>query len=195
MLYCVEKSGRSSVRGGAYRDRNRFPFETPPDVLSDHDFGLCGRHPAGRAGADAAHRRRKPHMDAVSRGAVYLHLCGLCDGTGGTGHRQLLVRLRSDGDPAADPDRWLRRHHRGCNVSDALRQKHLTEGAQRHAGCHFRSGGGRHRAPDAVHPQGNVPCGTGRGSRAAAGVLPGLWSAGRVDGNISLRFRLLQRGL
>ena len=113
--------GIQSILRGESRDRNRFPFETPSDVLPDHDPRLCGCHPSGCAGADAAHRRRKPHMDAVSRGAVHLYLCGLRDGAGGAGHRQLLVRLRSDRDPAADPDRRLRRHHRRRNVSDALR--------------------------------------------------------------------------
>ena len=184
-----------SILGGDPHDRNRFPSETPSDILPDHDPRLCRRDPAGRAGADAAHRHRKPHMDAVSRGVVYLHLRRLRDGTGGAGHRQLLVRLRADRHPAADPDRRLRRYHGGCNVLDALRQEHLAEGAQCHAGRHLRSGGGRHRAPDTFCPEGNIPCGAGRCSCAAAGVLPGLRTAGRVDGGVSLRFRLLQRGL
>lgn len=146
-----------------------------------------------------------PYSDQVCYDAVAQAMSGLMaitgdpdskgghptNGPGGAGHRQLLVSVRTVRHPAADPDRRLRRHHGGCNVLDALRQEYLAEGAQCHAGCHFRSGGGRHRAPDAVYSQRNVPCGIGRRSCAAAGVLPGLRTAGRVDGGVSLRFRLL----
>ena len=62
-----------------------------------------------------------------------------------------------------------------------------------HAGRHFSAEGRRNRPADPVHPAGNISDRTGRRTRHAAGVLPGLRMARDLDGGVSFRLRLLQR--
>ena len=78
-------------------------------------------------------------------------------------------------------------------VAAAVRAKDLSDAAQHHAGRHFSAKGRRNRPADPVHPAGNISDRTGRRTRHAAGVLPGLRMARDLDGGVSFRLRLLQR--
>ena len=54
-----------------------------------------------------------------------------------------------------------------------------------------RSRGGRHRAPDEIYPQGDLSGRAAGRAGAAANLLPGLWTAGRMDVRFPFRFRFL----
>ena len=124
-------------------------------------------------------------------GTVHLHLRCLRDGAGGAGYRQLLVCLWSDGHllliqigglgviTGAVTFLMLS----GRNIT--LKERSAMQDAIS-APC-----GGRHRAPDEIYPQGDLSGRAAGRAGAAANLLPGLWTAGRMDVRFPFRFRFL----
>ena len=138
-------------------------------LLTDHHFGLCRGHSAGKPAAHAALLHPGRPGRGLLRRPVYRSLRRLRNRSGGAGHRHLLERLWPGRASADDSDRRDGGNYLCCGAIHRRGPADFSPAAGHHAGGHLRSEAGghcpadrlyyhRHRRPGAAGSRRPGPC-------------------------------------
>lgn len=96
----------------------------------------------------------------------------VCDRTGSTGYRKLLVFLWTGSHSSSDTDRRIWRGNGCCCSVHDVRKKNLTDAAQYHAECDLSSQGRGHCPSDKIHSERDISYRRNWSTSAVTGFLP-----------------------
>ena len=140
-------------------------------LVPAHQLQLLRSDPGGNAPADAADLLAGKMLDVFFGLDVHRRIRHLRDRIDRQGHGDLLVAVRTGGDPDAHPDRRYGRYHHRSHPAEVLGQEDRSVAQEHHAGIDLGAARRRNRPTDGIHPQDLADHRAGGRAAAHSGIL------------------------